>query len=136
MGEESGQQCGILCRISKPSLPQFSKDEKGLLQWIFACIALWCASFSVTYTIPFLTQPNFTYLNSTLYEINPIPVKHQPFADLVWIKIVYHVGFAASQFSIGYFTQYYGSLKLLKFTIKALIIFGLASAAARECSNF
>ena len=44
------------------------------------------------------------------------------FCGLVWVKVVFFCAFAASQFSMGFLADRYGNWRVMKHTVKYLII--------------
>lgn len=116
-------------------LPEEARNQWRLLKWVFPCAALMAACLAVIYTNSFISAIPQAYnpLNETLYdtfdEFLPPYEDHfeHPFCGLVWMKITFFAGFAASHFSMGFLAQKFGNMKVLKFNTRAFIIIGVLS---------
>ena len=54
------------------------------------------------------------------------------FCGLVWVKVVFFCAFAASQFSMGFLADHYGNWRVMKHTVKYLIVFGILTTLSSK----
>ena len=117
------------------------QSNRNLFKWIFANLLLWAvcwgyidmtilASKNTRLKAPFnLTL--FDFVKSSNYSaIGCGPDKF--FCGSIWIKLLFFVGFALSQFSIGFLADIFGPFKILK---KVLPIIMIASFSATLLTN-
>ena len=105
----------------------FSKqlsENQNLLKWIILNSLLSAASWAHVYTIPLFAtnaQELKNPLNITLYELvesdDIYPKCDNPednLCGLVWVKLVFFIGFGFSQYSMGFLADKFGPYKVLK----------------------
>ena len=90
-----------------------------LLKWILFNALLCAVCLTHIYTVPGLFDNTKSFLNVTLHdsfeeEFNLDCHPEEPFCGAIWVKLVFFLGFAASQFSMGFFADRYGPYNLLK----------------------
>ena len=106
-----------------------------LLKWILASALLCAVCLSHIYTIPMFVISQETELkaslNVTLHHsfMNDFEgcETEEPFCGLFWVRLTFFIGFAASQFSMGFVADRFGPFNLVKIMTKVLIVSGLAS---------
>ena len=120
-----------------------STEKWNLIKWIVSCASLMTLSVPYVYIVPHIAvnpskQINHS-LNITLYDTFEEDLRvncsqtDEGFCGLVWVKVVYFCAFAASQFSMGFFADYFGNWKVMKHTVRWLIIFGILTTLASKC---
>ena len=127
----------------------FSKqlsENQNLLKWIIFNALLCAASWAHVYTIPLFAtnaQELKNPLNITLYELvesdDIYPKCDNPednLCGLVWVKLVFFIGFGFSQYSMGFLADKFGPYKVLKIVIKTLIISGIAATLSSNIYFF
>ena len=103
-------------------------------KWILSLWLLSASCLTPLYTVPFLaarsnmSDPNETqiiesHLEKTLYDCFE-ELYHSSYS-FSWIKILFFVGFAVSQITIGFLGDYFGKWLIFKRLIKVLIISGI-----------
>ena len=111
------------------------------IKWCKWVLSLWLLSASCLtplYTVPFLaartnmsdpndpsnnrTQIIESMLEKTLYDCFE-ELYHSPYS-FSWIKILFFVGFAVSQITVGFLGDYFGKWLIFKRLIKVLIVSG------------
>jgi len=111
--------------------PMIDPEKWKLIKWIFPCAALMAACLSHIYKVPFIAVKSSSevnpYLNTTLFDTygDDLDRYQEPFCGLVWVKVVFFFGFAASHFSMGFLADYFGNWKMMKLATKALIVSGI-----------
>ena len=92
-----------------------------LLKWILVNGLLCAVCLSHIYTIPLFVNINVksNFLNVTLHDSFEMEFDlkcelEQPFCGLIWVKLVFFCGFAASQFSMGFLADRFGPYKAFK----------------------
>ena len=122
-----------------------SDNEKfiPLLKWILASGLLNAVCLSHIYTIPMFVLSKDTELKASLN----VTLHHsfmndfdgcdteQAFCGLFWVRLTFFIGFAASQFSMGFLADRFGPFKLVKCMTKVLIVSGMASTISGKLPN-
>ena len=114
-----------------------------LLKWILVNGLLCAVCLSHIYTIPMFANINVksNFLNVTLHDSFEMEFDlkcelEQPFCGLIWVKLVFFCGFAASQFSMGFLADRFGPYNLLGPLVKLLIFSGIAATLANTIYFF
>ena len=114
-----------------------SENQAKLLKWILLNGLLCAVCLSHIYTIPLFANihTKSSFLNVTLFdsfemEFNLECELEQPFCGLIWVKLVFFCGFAASQFSMGFLADRFGPYNCLKIMVKLLIFSGITATLA------
>ena len=112
-----------------------------LLKWILFNALLCAVCLTHIYTVPGLFDNTKSFLNVTLHdsfeeEFNLDCHPEEPFCGAIWVKLVFFLGFAASQFSMGFFADRYGPYNLLNPMVKLLIFAGIAATLANTIYLF
>ena len=121
-------------------------EHKKLLLWILLNGLLCAMCWAHVYTIPLFASNNTRLkipLNVTLHDLLHSDTKtisesdtEDTFNGLVWVKLVFFIGFACSQFSIGFLADIFGPYKILKIVIKMLILSGVAATLSENIYFF
>ena len=115
--------------------------NKNLLKWICLNSLLCAACWAHVYTIPLFATSDATLknpLNITLHELwSPkCNVSKEELCGLVWVKLVFFIGFGLSQYSMGFLADKFGPYKVLKSVIKLLILSGIAATLSSNIYLF
>lgn len=124
--------CINVLSCQKPAWP---KGKMELLIWLFSMAMMMAACLSIIYIHPFITvepKPNVTtHLNETLATTYDVEThEYGTFCPLVWVKVIFFLGFAASHFTFGFWAQKFGNLNVLKWSVKATVFFAISSTLA------
>jgi len=119
------------CQDLKQKLSDNPKSVP-LLKWILANFILMAVSLSHIYTIPMFADITNSRLNVTIYDSFEKDFdlecdQEEPFCGLIWVKLVFFIGFAASQFSVGFFADRFGPYNLLKLDLRILLVSGIGA---------
>ena len=136
----------MLCRKEETNIHSVKNIFKTLdTKWCKWVLSLWllCAScLTPIYTVPFLaarsniSDPNDQSNNKTLIIESMLEkTLYDCFEDLnystysfSWIKILFFVGFAVSQITVGFLGDYFGKWLILRQLIKVLIVSGILAS--------
>ena len=120
--------------------------NSNLLQWIALNSLLSAASWAHVYTFRLFAtnaQKLKNPLNITLYELvesdDVYPKCDKPednLCGLVWVKLVFFIGFGFSQYSMGFLADKFGPYQVLKIVIKLLIMSGIAATLSSNIYVF
>ena len=118
--------------------------DKKWCKWVLSLWLLCASCLTPLYTVPFLaarsnmSDPNETqiiesHLEKTLYDCFE-ELYHSSYS-FSWIKILFFVGFAVSQITVGFLGDYFGKWLIFKILIKILIITGTLATIACKFFN-
>ena len=131
--------------VSKPQENTSATSPKyQFIRWIIPLWFLSASCLTPIYTVPFFAaisrvksfnnQTLKASLNITLFDtFEKLSDSCQHFN---WIKIVFFIGFALSQFTVGFLGDYFGKWKIFKILIKVLIVSGILAILSRKNSVF
>ena len=124
--------------------------DKNWCKWAFSLFILSTACLTPIYTVPFFaassnisnashkinnnTKIIESFLDETLYDCFEDNI-NDFLLTFDWIKILFFVGFAVSQITVGFLGDYFGKWLVFKILIKILIIAGTLATLACKFFN-